>query len=83
MVDSGQVLVNKDDVLGKQDSLERINDLKWLEVENVEELEANKNDDELRITMAQNLYAFEENDSPIMKPKKGKKPTKKKVFNNK
>lgn len=61
LVDSGQVLVNKDDVVGKQDSLERINDLKWLEVENVEELEPNKNDDELRITMAQNLYAFEEN----------------------
>lgn len=31
--------------------------------------------------MAQNLYAFEENESPMIKPKKGKKPTKKKLFN--
>ncbi len=38
LVDSGQLLVDKDAGLNKQDSLDRINDLKWLEVENVEEL---------------------------------------------
>lgn len=37
LVENNQVLVNKDDN-GKKDSLERINDLKWLEVDNVEEL---------------------------------------------
>ena len=38
LVENGQVLVDKDAGLKKQDSLERMNDLKWLEVENVEEL---------------------------------------------
>ncbi len=35
LVDSGQLLVDKDAGLNKQDSLDRINELKWLEVENV------------------------------------------------
>lgn len=53
-----------------------------MEVQNVEELGADKNDDELRITMAQNLYGHEEVQSPISKLKKKKKKTNNKKKDN-
>ena len=38
------ILVDKD-IADQKGSLDRLNDLKWMEVENIEELGADKNDD--------------------------------------
>ena len=60
LIESNQVLVDKD-AEDKKDSLDRINDLKWLDMDHVDELEPSKNDDELRVTMGHNLFAYEDN----------------------
>lgn len=74
LVDSNQRIINGQQP-NRMDSLQRLNDLKWLQIENVEQING-KNDDQLRVTMAQNMFGNQElfnGNNGVSKLKKKKK----------